>query len=234
MKVKRTAPRGEPAEPDPRILQEILGYLNFSGGKPDAAFQRNWNTLFGDGEAAGQATAVKTLLLDHLQRLQPSVPAFHDSSQAQAVLELTFDHCLPAYRRHHADLLFHLPPAEFEHPFFLARMIEAILEQGSPWNQNERIVHGTISKLNDFIGYRPLAVLENGRQMEPYPHERFRPVPLALRDAGVAHGPYHDLIERTIAFLRDTPAEILRESHFDPDHMEELALDVRRTTTRIP
>ena len=64
-------------------------------------------------------------------------------------------------------------------------MIEAILEQGSPWNQTERIVHGTISKLNDFIGYRPLAVLENGRQMEPYPHERFRPVPLALREAGV-------------------------------------------------
>jgi hypothetical protein len=227
MKVKRTAPQGEPAEPDPRILQEILGYLNFSGGKPDAAFQRNWNTLFADGEPAGQATAAKSLLLDHLQRLQLSVPAFHDSSQAQAVLELTFDNCLPAYRRHHADLLFHLPPAEFEHPLFLARMIEAILEQGSPWNQSERIVHGTISKLNDFIGYRPLAVLENGRQMEPYPHERFRPVPLALRDAGVAHGPYHDLIERTIAFLRDTPAEILRESHFDPEHMEELALDVR-------
>jgi hypothetical protein len=104
MKVKRTAPQGEPAEPDPRILQEILGYLNFSGGKPDAAFQRNWNTLFADGEPAGQATAVKILLLEHLQRLQPSVPAFQDSSQAQAVLELTFDQCLPAYRRHHADL----------------------------------------------------------------------------------------------------------------------------------
>ena len=43
----------------------------------------------------------------------------------------------------------------------------------------------------------------------------------------MAHGRYHDLIERTIAFLRDTPAEILRESHFDPDRMEELALDVR-------
>ncbi len=63
--------------------------------------------------------------------------------------------------------------------------------------------------------------------MEPYPHERFRPVPVFLRDAGTAHGPYHELIERTIAFLRETPAEILRESHFDLDQLEELAVDVR-------
>jgi hypothetical protein len=225
MKVKRTAPQGEPAEPDPRILQEILGYLNFSGGKPDAAFQRNWNTLFADRENGAQS--VKTLLLDHLSRLQASVPAFAESSQAQAVLGLTFDQCLAAYRRHHADLLFHLSPADFEQPFFLARMIEAILEQGSPWDQSERIINGTLNKLNDFIGYRPLPVLENGRQMEPYPHERFRPVPLYLRDAGAAHGPYHVLIDRTIAFLRETPVEILRDSHFDPAQMEELALDVR-------
>ncbi|HEV8070509.1 MAG TPA: hypothetical protein VGP76_22535 [Planctomycetaceae bacterium] len=225
MKVKRTAPQGEPAEPDPRILQEILGYLNFSGGKPDAAFQRNWNSLFADRENGAQS--VKTLLLDHLSRLQASVPAFAESSQAQAVLGLTFDQCLTAYRRHHADLLFHLGPADFEQPFFLARMIEAILEQGSPWDQSERIINGTLGKLNDFIGYRPLPVLENGRQMEPYPHERFRPVPLYLRDAGAAHGPYHVLIDRTIAFLRETPVEILRDSHFDPAQMEELALDVR-------
>jgi hypothetical protein len=227
MKVKRTAPQGEPAEPDPRILQEILGYLNFSGGKPDAAFQRNWNTLFAPPERDKGALAVKALLLERLSQLQASVPAFADSSQAQAVLSLTFDHCLPAYRQHHADLLFHLGPEEFEHPFFLVRMTEAILEQGSPWDQSERIVNGTLGKLNDFIGYRPLAVLENGRQMEPYPHERFRPVPIYLRDVGAAHGPYHVLIDRTIAFLRETPAPILRDSHFDPTQMEELALDVR-------
>ncbi len=229
MKAKRTAPQGEPAEPDPRILQEILGYLNFSGGKPDAAFQRNWNTLFAgaNSAAARDASSAKQLLLDHLSQLQATVPAFGESTQAQAVIGLAFDDCLAAYRRHHSDLLFHLSASNFEQPFFLVRMIEAILEQGSPWDQPERIINGTIAKLNDFLGYRPLAVLENGRQMEPYPHERFRPVPLFLRDAGAAHGPYHDLIERTIAFLRETPAEILRESHFDLAQMEELALDVR-------
>ncbi|HET6325352.1 MAG TPA: hypothetical protein VFG04_11805 [Planctomycetaceae bacterium] len=229
MKAKRTAPQGEPAEPDPRILQEILGYLNFSGGKPDVAFQRNWNTLFAgaNSAAARDASGAKRLLLDHLLQLQATVPAFGESTQAQAVIGFAFDDCLAAYRRHHADLLFHLGTPDFEQPFFLVRMIEAILEQGSPWDQPERIINGTIGKLNDFLGYRPLAVLENGRQMEPYPHERFRPVPLYLRDAGAAHGPYHDLIERTIAFLRETPADILRESHFDLEQMEELALDVR-------
>src|SRR5215475_10587930 len=71
MRVKRTPPQGEPAEPDPRILQEILGYLNFSGGKPDAAFQRNWNTLFADPNRpqAREAQGVKHLLLEHLGRL---------------------------------------------------------------------------------------------------------------------------------------------------------------------
>jgi len=229
MKVKRTAPQGEPAEPDPRILQEILGYLNFSGGKPDPAFQRNWNTLFLDWSAptARDAQGVKTLLLDHASRLQASVPAFAECTQARAAVGLAFDTCLAAYRKHHADLLFHLGPADFEHPFFLVRMIEAILEQGSPWDQTERIVNGTLSRLNDFLGYRPLAVLENGRQMEPYPHERFRPVPVYLREAGAAHGPYKALIDCTVAFLRETPADILRESHFDPEKMEELAIDMR-------
>ena len=78
MKVKRTAPQGEPAEPDPRILQEILGYLNFSGGKSDAAFQRNWNTLFADDRPNG-AQGIKTLLLEHLAGLQQTSPAFADS-----------------------------------------------------------------------------------------------------------------------------------------------------------
>ena len=81
--------------------------------------------------------------------------------------------------------------------------------------------------LNDFVGYRPVAVLENDRRMEPYPHERFRPIPVYLRDAGTAHGPYHELIERTITFLRETPAEILRDAHFDRDQLDELAIDVR-------
>ena len=33
--------------------------------------------------------------------------AFRDTGQAEAVIGLVFDEVLPAYRRHHADLLAH-------------------------------------------------------------------------------------------------------------------------------
>ena len=39
--------------------------------------------------------------------------------------------------------------------------------------------------------------------MEPYSHERFRPIPVYLRGAGVASGKYHDLIARTNSALRE-------------------------------
>ena len=35
-------------------LQELLGYLNFSSGSPDAQFLRNLNLLYGSIESASQ------------------------------------------------------------------------------------------------------------------------------------------------------------------------------------
>jgi hypothetical protein len=84
-----------------------------------------------------------------------------------------------------------------------------------------------LDSLNDFLGYRPLAVLENGRQMEPYPHERFRPVPLYFKEVGAAEGRYQKLIDRTIQFFQDTPLEIQHQSYFEWTRMQELAVDVR-------
>src|ERR1700733_5519790 len=101
MQAKRTGPRTPPAEPDDRILREILGYLNFSGGKPDAAFQRNWNTLFAKPEPFPSDAALRDMLRGQLAQVQGSVPAFADVHQAEAVVSLVFDEALPAYRRHH-------------------------------------------------------------------------------------------------------------------------------------
>ncbi len=86
---------------------------------------------------------------------------------------------------------------------------------------------GTLESLNDFLGYRPVAVLENGRLMEPYPHERFRPVPLYFKEAGAASGRYQTLIERTLQFFQNTPLEIQHQAYFDWTRMRELAVDVR-------
>ena len=61
------------------------------------------------------------------------------------------------------------------------------------WRQGEvnadAGISAVVNRLNDFIGYRPIAILESRPQGEPYEHERHRPVPLFLRGAGVAWGP---------------------------------------------
>ena len=212
---------------DEAAFREILGYLNFSSGKPDAGFQRNLNRLRASFGADRPWSEFQQFLRGQLQQLQETSPAFADSEQATAVISLVFDQCLPAYQRHHADLLFHLSDEAFAQPFFVARVCEAVLAQGPPWQETERIAGGAVDQLNDFLGFRPLAVLENEREMQPYPHERFRPVPLYIREAGVAVGPYRDLIEGTIQFFEQAPPEILRDAHFDLKLLDELALDVR-------
>ncbi len=215
------------ATADEGILREILGYLNFSNGKPDPSFQRNLNQLYSSLGGEPASSAVRDLLVDQLCTLRQSGAAFQDSQQAEAIIKLTFDEILPAYWRHHADLLFSIRPQDVPQAFFTARVFEAALEQGGPWDDIERVVSGTITRLNDFVGYRPVAVLENDRRMEPYPHERFRPIPLYLEGVGVACGRYQALIERTIEFFRNTPDEVLQASYFDLDLLQELALDIR-------
>ena len=208
---------------DAAIATEVLGYLNFSGGRPDLKFERNLDAFL---QSIPWREAAETLQ-SVLSSLKSSNAAFGDSSQAEQVITLTFDHVLPAYREHHRDLLFHLREEDLQQPFFLAKVFEAVLEQGPPWNDTERIVAGSLRSLNDFIGYRPIAVLENGQRMEPYAHERFRPLPLYLRGVGVAHGPYRALIERALELLREMPAEVLANAHFNLDLMDELAVDLR-------
>jgi hypothetical protein len=212
---------------DAPVWREILGYLNFSGGSPDARFERNLSDLYAALDLSWTAASLQTVLLDRLKALRESAPEFANSAQAEAVIGLTLGEALPAYRRFHADLLFHLSDEQFVQPFFVARMFEAVLAQGGPWTETERVVRGTLEQLNDFLGYRPLPVLENGRQMEPYRHERYRPLPLYIRDAGAAAGLYQALIDRTIQFFREAPADLLRDAYFDLDRMDELALDVR-------
>lgn len=205
----------------------ILGYLNFSGGEPNADFRRELNRTAGDMAGDWKPDTIRKWLEQELAQAQNSAPAFANATQAAHVLRLVFEYGLPAYRAHHADLLFHLQDCDFYQPYLLACLFEAVLQQGGPWTETPRIIAGMLDSLNDFIGYRPVAVLENGRQMEPYPHERFRPVPLYFKEVGAAHGRYQKLIERTIQFFQDTPLEIQHQSYFEWTRMQELAVDVR-------
>ncbi len=217
----------KPADP-----QELLGYLNFSSGTSDPQFLRNLNELFGAVESSqcgGTAShlAVAAILEARLAELAGQSLAFQDVEQARAVLRLTLDALPGRYREFHRDLLFHQSDAAIWRPFFVGRAFEAVLEQGAPWDETDRVLEGAITKLNDYIGHRPVAVLLSTQRMEPYPHEWIRPIPLFVRGAGVSVGRYQSIVELALEILRTTDPAILRQAQFDPQLLDELAMDPR-------
>jgi hypothetical protein len=216
---------------DHDALQGVLGYLNFSTGKPDGRFQTQISSLYGALAGRGVAhpwSALRKLLADRLRRLvAEGIGGFRDVSQVEAIVALVFDRVLPAYRKHHGELLFHQSDRALFQPFFVARTFETVLGQGGPWNEHDRIVKGTLKRLNDFVGHRPIAILETRSRAEPYSHERVRPIPLFIRGAGVASGRYAGLVEKALEILAQTPASILQDASFDLNLLDELALDPR-------
>ena len=223
---KHTRPQALSDE-DRSALQEVLGHINFSSGKRSSQFLQQFDRLWQLVPEAGKAESLASLFRSELKAIAGSSPAFADCSQAESVIGLALEDTLKAYRDHHADLLFHLSDEDFEQPFLLAAFFNAVLAEGGPWDERERIVAGALRRLNTYVGYRPVAVLENGRQMELYPHERLRPLPVYVAGAGVAHGAYHELISRTMQFLQETPDDLFEESHFRQSQLDELAIDVR-------
>ena len=211
-------------------VEKILGHLNFSSGAPDPRLLANLNQLWksklvaDSGEQPWQV--VGALLRTELERLSTESAAFQDATQASAILDLVWNQTLPGYFEYHRDLLFHQSEERLFNAFFVGRVCEAVLVQGEPWNETDRITRAAIRQLNDYIGYRPVAVLES-KKIEPYPQERLRPIPLLVRDAGVASGPYEEVVTRAMELLNSTDEDILRTAYFDPQVLDELAIDPR-------
>ncbi len=213
-------------------IQEVLGYLNFSSGAPDSRFLENLNKLFiwvaakvTAKEPAWQALG--KLLAAELQAVHGKSDVFQQIDQAEAVLRLVFDAALPAYREFHRDLLFHQTDDGLFQPFFIGRVCEAVLRQGGPWDETERIVSAALHQLNDYLGHRPVAVLRTEQKIQPYDHEWVRPIPLWIRGAGVASGPYRELVETALAILDATDPTLRFDAMFAIEQLDELALDPR-------
>ncbi len=216
-------------------MEGAAGLFEFpSSGAPDPRFLRNLNLLVEQIEGSGVAPGESA----HVLQRQPAVrkagristgqsPVFADPEQARNVLRLVFDEVLPAYREHHRDLLFHLSDGELLRPFFIGRVAEAVLAEGSPWDETARVTAGALARLNDFIGHRPVAVLHSSQKIEPYSHERVRPIPLYIAGAGVGVGRYKAVVALALDLLRSTDRAILDAAWFDPDMLDELALDPR-------
>jgi hypothetical protein len=213
------------------VAAQLLGWLNLSDGRPNPKWQRQLDDAFdvlARRHVSQPWVVFRSWLLAEAQNLKADgQAAFQDTTQAKAAIDLVFDHVLPAYRRHHNDMLAHQTETGLFTPYFVARAFEAVLSQGAPWMETERIVQGTLVKLNDYVGHRPIAVLESRPQTELYAHEKVRPVPIYLRGAGVAHGRYHDLVEQGLELLRQTDPDLLAEAQFDFELLDELAYDPR-------
>ena len=212
--------------------QEVIGYLNFSLAQADPRFLKNVNRLFEVLDASPDRVeptwkALHRSLAKTLQEVCGRSDAFREVEQAEAVLGMVFDKTLPAYRQFHSDLLFHQSEQSLFQPLFIGRACEAVLQQGGPWEQSERIVTGAVAHLNDYLGHRPVAVLRTQQKIQPYAHEWVRPIPLFISGAGVGVGRYHDLVPRSLEILGDIDATLEFESMFDLSLLEELAVDPR-------
>src|SRR5690348_5936132 len=92
---------------------KLLGYLNFSDGRPDPRFQKGLADAYGylldTGDPAPWAT-LPGWLAHALAELESSgAAAFRDTSQAKAVVDAGLVRAPAAYHAHHADLLAHQP-----------------------------------------------------------------------------------------------------------------------------
>lgn len=218
-----------PSLEEEKAFEQILGYLNFSSGAPDPGFLCALNRVFQSVADHPQRPAWREAvgrLHVRLSQLAAESSVFRDASQAVEVLRLVGETVLPGYLQFHRDLLFHQGEPALFNSFFVGRVCEAVLQQGPPWSESERIAAGAIRALNDYIGHRPVAALES-RKLEPYPHEWVRPVPLYVRDCGAAVGPYQEVLEIALDLLGQTDEQILREAYFDLDQLDELAFDPR-------
>lgn len=210
----------------------ILGYLNFSSGAEDPAMLQDLNALFGqvyDPQSNHLPhEQVFELLFQELQRAEQTQEnkALIDARQARTALQLTFQHVLPEYLTWHRDLLFHRSSESLFNAFFVGRVFEVVLQLQPVHDTPDALVTQAIGKLNDFIGHRPVAVLET-QKLEPYDHEWVRPIPLYIRQAGIVNGPHREVIECAIRLLHETDPELLELAQFQPELLDELAVDPR-------
>jgi len=224
-----------PTDEGREALQNLLGYLTFSSGPAAPAILQAWNRVH-DEAAGGDVLSgpppfliIRHWLEETCERLHAESSAFGDVARARTVIRVLWSKLLPNYLDFHRDLLFHLEPEIIFNGFFLARCAETLLEhvgENSSIEDENAFVDRVILQLNDYVGYRPISILEN-RTCQPYPNEFVRPIPMLIQGAGISAGPYRELIRRALAAIREAPENILRAAAMDPTQIRELCLDPR-------
>lgn len=223
---------------DANPAKQQAGSHRVGVGAIDAQTLAAWNLVYAEATAGDPLTGMPAWLvvkdwihgsLDELSRDPELQSAFADTTQARAITRLLWSELLPAYLDFHRDLLFHQEPELIFNGFLMAKAADALLTIMASQHgdcSDAEMIQQAIDRIDDFVGYRPVAMLEN-RPCQPYRNEYVCPVPIYIAGAGVSAGPYHEIVSRAIQVLRETDPNILRAAAMDPDQMVELALDPR-------
>ena len=210
-------------------IRNILGYLNYSSGDFDPQFAREWDKLFSSFAKKNLEEDIWSSLISFIKReltlLANENRSFSNPIQAQRTLEI-MEKLLVAYREFHKDVLFSQKNSRLFNSFFMARVSRIIVEN-NPVEFRDSEIPKLVRQLNDFIGYRPIPVLEGDEKHEPNEHEWIAPIPLYYEGVGVAFGEYYNVVKIAIDILRDVDPAVLRAASFNPDKLRELAFDPR-------
>ena len=221
---------------DAKALEQVLGYLNFSDGGDDSQFLTSLKSAFriireqSDSDSVTDSESnlkqIQSVFQSHLETLKEKSAAFKDAEQAQAVLNITFDEFVPFYLSYHSNLLFHQTvDSLFSHPLMLGCVFQSVLKELQT-EDKLTLLENARKNLDDYVGYRPIPTLET-RKHEPYPHEWVRPIPIYVKDVGVAFGKYTELVELGLEILERAEPAVLRAAQYDPEQLHELTIDPR-------
>lgn len=234
----------------------LLGWLQLSEGRPSEKFRkelaRAWSLL----ASAGIPQASKTLL-DWLEtKLRAGAAAgggagiFVGPPLAHAALDGARV-IIEATRISRRELLGHLTPNDLAGPFWLIALLELLASRLAADSQHLQpgtkgilpttgleilapLFKSVLVEFHDFVGYRPVPVLESGRKVRIHSAERHRPAPLWWPGMGVAPIESGPLIARAVHWLGNAPPEILEEAGFNLSTLGELALDLREFDHSLP
>ena len=134
------------------------------------------------------------------------------------MIKILRDQLLPAYRAFHRDLLWHQSDRELWRPLFIGRAFEAILSQGAALDRNQadrRPARSKRSTTTSAIGPSPCS--NPIGTWSHIAHERVRPIPLYIKDVGVAPGVYQRTDRAGASDLernrsRNSPASLVRSA----------------------
>lgn len=230
--------------------QALLGWMQLSGGKPSdkfrASMSRAWSILKSEG-----ISPVWRSLLGWLDGEWNAAALTRESGTgiyagppiagAAIVASGIFIEATLANKR---ELLGNPDPDLVAGPLWIPSLLEYFVSNLSPEEIPEStalsgkintpeldwlvpIVRRAMAHFHDFVGYRPVPVLESGRKVRVHNGERHRPGILWWPGVGVAPIPEAPMVARTIHWVKHAPSDILEDAGFSMSALTELAIDLR-------